>query len=57
MRSIWTGAISFGLVYIPVKLYNATVTQELDLDLLRKSDMCPIHYAKVCRASNERSWS
>ncbi len=53
MRSIWSGAISFGLVYIPVKLYNATVTQELDFDLLRKGDLCPIHYAKVCRASND----
>ncbi len=53
MRSIWSGAISFGLVYIPVRLYNATVTQELDLDMLRKSDLCPIHYAKVCRATGD----
>jgi DNA end-binding protein Ku len=53
MKAIWSGAISFGLVYIPVHLFNATVTQDLDLDMLRKSDLCPIHYAKVCRETGD----
>src|SRR5574338_400028 len=53
MRSIWTGAISFGLIYIPVRLYSASETQELDFDLLRRGDLCPIRYAKVCRETGE----
>lgn len=53
MRSIWSGAISFGLIYIPVQLYNASETQTLDFDLLRRGDLCPIHYAKVCRETGE----
>lgn len=53
MRAIWSGAISFGLIYIPVKLYNATQSHAIDFDLLRKSDHCPIHYARVCRETNE----
>ena len=36
MRPIWTGAIGFGLVNIPVKLYSATQASEIDLDMLDK---------------------
>lgn len=53
MRSIWSGAISFGLIYIPVQLYNASQSEELDLDLLRRGDLCPIRYARVCRETGE----
>lgn len=53
MRSIWSGALSFGLIYIPVKLYDATQSHTIDFDLLRKKDHCRIHYAKVCRETGE----
>ena len=53
MRSIWSGAISFGLVYIPVSLYNATETEKLDFDLLRRDDRCRIRYARVCGETGE----
>jgi DNA end-binding protein Ku len=53
MRSIWSGAISFGLVLIPVKLYTAVQESTLDLDMLRKEDLCPIRYARVCRYTGE----
>ena len=53
MRSIWSGAISFGLVLIPVKLYTAVQESTLDLDMLRKQDLCPIRYARVCRDTGE----
>lgn len=53
MRSIWSGAISFGLIYIPVRLYNATENQELDFDLLRRGDLCRIRYARVCEETGE----
>jgi len=50
MRAIWTGAISFGLVNIPVKLYSGAEAREgLDLDLLHAKDESRIRYARVCR--------
>ncbi len=57
MRPIWSGAITFGLIYIPVKLYSASEDRELDFDLLRKDDLCPIRYARVCaRTGEEVPW-
>lgn len=53
MRSIWSGALSFGLVNIPVKLYSASKERELSFHLLHKKDLSPIRYAKVCRANGE----
>lgn len=47
MRSIWTGAIGFGLVNIPIKLYSATQDSELDLDMLDKKDHSHIRYKRV----------
>src|SRR6187455_2418778 len=47
MRPIWTGAIGFGLVNIPVKLYSGTQSSSLDLDLLDKKDHARIHYQRV----------
>ena len=53
MRAIWSGAISFGLILIPVRLYTAVEDSGLDLDMLRKQDLCPISYARVCRITGE----
>jgi DNA end-binding protein Ku len=50
---MWTGAISFGLIYIPVKMYDATQSHSIDFDLLRRSDHCKIHYARICRETND----
>lgn len=50
MRAIWSGALSFGLVNIPVKLYSAVTAESLDFDLLRKADLSPIKYVRVARA-------
>lgn len=47
MRPIWTGAIGFGLVNIPVKLYSATESSSLDLDMLDKKDNSNIHFMRV----------
>jgi len=47
MRSIWTGAIGFGLVNIPIKLYSATQASELDLDMLDKKDHANIRFKRV----------
>lgn len=47
MRSIWSGAIAFGLVNIPVKVYSATQQSELDLDMLDKKDLSNIKFKRV----------
>ncbi len=47
MRSIWTGAIGFGLVNIPVKIYSATQESVLDLDMLDKKDLSNIRFKRV----------
>jgi len=47
MRAIWTGAIGFGLVNIPVKLYSATQESSLDLDMLDKKDHSNIRFQRV----------
>lgn len=39
MRAIWNGSIGFGLVNIPIKLYSASESSILDLDMLDKKDL------------------
>ena len=53
MRAIWSGALSFGLIYIPVKIYDATKSHRIDFDLLRRTDHCRVRYARVCRETGE----
>ncbi len=53
MRPIWEGTISFGLINIPVRLYNASKEKRLAFNYLRKEDLCPIKYVRVCRDSGE----
>lgn len=52
MRAIWKGAITFGLVNIPVALYPATRREELKFRLLRASDLSPVNYKRVAEADN-----
>lgn len=47
MKAIWTGAIGFGLVNIPVKLYSATEESNPDLDMLDKKDHSRIRFKRV----------
>jgi DNA end-binding protein Ku len=47
MRAIWSGAIGFGLVNIPVKLFSATQGSELDLDMLDKKDHSNIKFQRI----------
>lgn len=48
MRSIWNGAISFGLVSIPVKLVNATESHAVSFRQVHTEDNGRIRYRKVC---------
>lgn len=47
MRAIWNGAIGFGLVNIPIKLYAATEESNLDLDMLDKEDLANIQFKRI----------
>lgn len=53
MRSIWSGSISFGLINIPVKLYSAAEDHAISFDLLHKTDLSPIRYARICKADGK----
>jgi DNA end-binding protein Ku len=53
MRSIWRGAISFGLVNIPIGLYPATRREELKFRFLRASDLSPVNYKRVAEADGK----
>jgi Ku protein len=46
-RAIWKGAISFGLVHVPVALHSATQEQEVDFDWLDRRSMDPVGYKRV----------
>jgi DNA end-binding protein Ku len=46
-RSIWKGAISFGLVHVPVSLHTATQEQEIDFDWLDKRSLDPVGYKRI----------
>lgn len=48
MAVIQKGAISFGLVYIPVSLYAATQDSDISFNQLHKADKSRIRYKKVC---------
>lgn len=53
MRSIWKGAISFGLVSIPVKLYSATQAKDVTFHQVRRSDGSRIKYKRVAATDGE----
>jgi len=53
MRALWEGAISFGLIHIPIRLFTASKSRPLKFEYLRKSDQCKIGYVRVCKDSGE----
>lgn len=46
-RTLWKGAITFGLVHIPIGLYSATEESDLDFDWLDRRTMDPVGYKRV----------
>ncbi|HUQ77140.1 MAG TPA: Ku protein [Burkholderiales bacterium] len=53
-RGLWKGAISFGLVNVPVELFSAQKrSSELDLTMLDKRDMAPVGYKRVNKATGK----
>src|SRR3569833_3446877 len=52
-RSMWKGAISFGLVYIPVQMFSADKRHELDLTMVDKRDFSPIGYKRYNKSTGK----
>jgi DNA end-binding protein Ku len=53
VRAIWKGAVSFGLVNVPVRLYAATENHDLSFHQVRRSDGSRIRYKRVAQADGE----
>ena len=53
MKTIWKGAISFGLVTIPVRVYGATEAKSLRFHQLHEPDGGRIRYKRVCSVDGE----
>ena len=52
-RSIWKGAISFGLVNVPVKLYSAVSKKTVRFNQLHDADHARIQQKRVCSQDGE----
>jgi DNA end-binding protein Ku len=48
VRPLWKGAVSFGLVYVPVKLYAATEQKDIRFNYLHQKCKTPIQYRRYC---------
>ena len=46
-RSIWKGAVAFGLVHVPVALYPASQEDDIDFDWLDRRSMDPVGYQRI----------
>jgi DNA end-binding protein Ku len=54
MRSIWSGAISFGLVSVPVRMESAVEEHKLHFNYVHEPDGGRIGYQKVCKTEDEK---
>ena len=53
MRAIWKGAVSFGLVSVPVKLYSATESKDISFRQVHAKDGGRIKYQRTCSIDGE----
>ena len=52
-RGIWSGAISFSLIHIPISVHPAARAERLNLDLLDKRDFAPVGYQRYNKATGK----
>ena len=52
-RTLWKGAISFGLIHIPVELFTAEKASELDLTMLDRRDFSPVGFKRFNKETGE----
>ena len=53
MRAIWKGAVSFGLVNVPVRLYSATENHDVQFRQVHVKDGGRIRYRRICQIDGE----
>ncbi len=53
MRAMWTGAVSFGLVSVPIKLYSATSSHDIRFHQVHAADGGRIKYKRTCQVDGE----
>ncbi len=54
VRAIWKGAVSFGLVNVPVKLYSATENHDVQFRQVHREDGGRIRYQRICSIDGEK---
>jgi DNA end-binding protein Ku len=52
-RSLWRGAISFGLIYVPIEMYSATKEHALNLHFLDSRDFSPVGYERINKSTGK----
>jgi DNA end-binding protein Ku len=52
-RSVWRGAISFGLIYVPIEMYSASKEHALSLHFLDSRDFAPVGYERVNKSTGK----
>jgi DNA end-binding protein Ku len=57
MHTVWKGAISFGLVHVPVKMFSATEDKDISMRYIHKSCITPLSYIRKCQTCDkEVAW-
>lgn len=57
MHTVWKGAISFGLVHVPVKMHTATEDKDISMRMIHKECGSPLSYVRSCPVCDkEVSW-
>ena len=54
MRAIWKGAVSFGLVNVPIRLYSATENHDVQFRQVHREDGGRIKYQRICSIDGEQ---
>jgi DNA end-binding protein Ku len=52
-RSLWRGAISFGLIYVPIEMYSASREHGLNLHFLDSRDFAPVGYERINKVTGK----
>ncbi|MGG1553561.1 Ku protein [Paenibacillus ferrarius] len=57
MHTVWKGAISFGLVHVPVKMFSATEDKDISMRYIHKACITPLSYVRKCQTcEKEVEW-
>ncbi|HEY2779514.1 MAG TPA: Ku protein [Steroidobacteraceae bacterium] len=52
-RSVWRGAISFGLIYVPIEMFSASREHALNLHFLDSRDFAPVGYERINKVTGK----